>query len=127
MEITHLLIPGVNDDPKVTCALADFMATHLGSDTPLHISRYFPRYRMDHAPTPGLLLERAWEIARKRLDYVYVGNIIVGNKENTYCPGCGELLISRSGYSVNITKSLIRTPDKSPKCANCNKLIPVML
>jgi pyruvate formate lyase activating enzyme len=127
LEITHLLIPGENDTPEETAALADFMATHLGRDTPLHISRYFPRYRMDHAPTPGRLLERAWEIARKRLDYVYMGNIAAGDKENTYCPGCGELLISRSGYSINITKSLKKMPGNSSICAKCNILIPVIL
>jgi len=123
LEITHLLIPGENDRPEETTALADFMATHLGSDTPLHISRYFPRYRMDRSPTPAPLLERAYEIARKQLDYVYVGNIAAGNKENTYCPGCGELLISRSGYSVSITSSLLKTPDGKPQCNKCKKLI----
>jgi pyruvate formate lyase activating enzyme len=127
LEITHLLIPGENDDPKETAALADFMATHLGIDTPLHISRYFPRYRMDHAPTPGLLLERAWEIARKRLDYVYMGNIAAGERENTFCPGCGELLISRIGYDIHLTKSLTATSGSKFSCLKCNRLINIVL
>jgi pyruvate formate lyase activating enzyme len=127
LEITHLLIPGENDAPEETAALADFMATHLGRDTPLHISRYFPRYRMDHAPTPELLLERAWEIARKRLDYVYVGNVTIGNKENTCCPGCGELLISRSGYSIRETKSLLKTTAGKLCCAKCKRLINMII
>ena len=65
---------------------------------------------MNHVPTPSALLERAWAIARERLDYVYVGNIATRDKENTLCPGCGELLISRSGYSVNVTNTLLKKP-----------------
>jgi pyruvate formate lyase activating enzyme len=127
LEITHLLIPGENDDPKETAALADFMATHLGKDTPLHISRYFPRYRMDHAPTPPALLERAWEITRKKLEYVYIGNIAAGDRENTCCPGCGDLLISRSGYSVSVTKNLITSPGKRQQCRRCGAAVPLVL
>jgi pyruvate formate lyase activating enzyme len=127
LEITHLLIPGENDDPNETTALVDFIATHLGSDTPLHISRYFPRFRMDHASTPAPLLKRAWEIAHDRLAYVYVGNIASDDKENTFCPGCGELLISRSGYSARTTKSLLKTPAGKPCCAKCNRLINIII
>ena len=127
LEITNLLIPGENDDPKETESLAEFIATHLGADTPLHISRYFPRYRMNHVPTPSALLERAWAIARERLDYVYVGNIATRDKENTLCPGCGELLISRSGYSVNVTNTLLKKPSEHPKCINCNRSINLVL
>jgi pyruvate formate lyase activating enzyme len=127
LEITNLLIPGENDAPEETAALADFMASHLGRDTPLHISRYFPRYRMDHAPTPSALLERAWEIARSKLDYVYVGNSAAGDRENTYCPECGELLVSRNGYVVRRTENLITSPDGKQKCKKCNKLICFVL
>ena len=127
LEITHLLVTGENDDPKETTALVDFMATHLGKETPLHISRYFPRYRMDHAPTPASLLERAWGIAHDRLDYVYVGNIATGDKENTFCPGCGELLISRHGYDMRRTARLVITSTGQPHCANCNRSIPMIL
>lgn len=127
LEITNLLIPGENDDPKETEALADFIATHLGTDTPLHISRYFPRYRMDHAPTPSALLERAWAIAHDRLDYVYVGNVGIGEKEDTFCPSCGELLISRHGYDIRLTKNLSITPGNQPHCDKCNRLINIVV
>jgi pyruvate formate lyase activating enzyme len=127
LEITHLLIPGENDNPEETAALAAFIAAHLGSDTPLHISRYFPRFRMGHAPTPALLLKRAWEIAYDRLDYVYVGNIATDDKEDTFCPGCGELLISRSGYSVKCTKNLSKTIAGKPCCAKCSTLINMII
>ncbi len=59
LEITHLLIPGENDDPAETERLADFIAVKLGPETPLHISRYFPRNKMRHDPTPESLLQRA--------------------------------------------------------------------
>jgi pyruvate formate lyase activating enzyme len=127
LEITHLLIPGENDGPDETNALADFIASHLGPETPLHISRYFPRYRMDHPSTSSALLERAWEIASKRLDFVYVGNIAAGDKENTYCPGCGAILISRSGYRAEIIRSAFNTAGEKQFCAKCNRLINIVL
>jgi pyruvate formate lyase activating enzyme len=127
LEITHLLIPGENDDPGETEKLADFIAARLGSDTPLHISRYFPRYRMDRPPTPWPLLERAWEITRQRLEYVYVGNIAASDREHTRCPGCGELLIERRGYDIRRTTNLVTKPGAQPYCAKCNRLIPVVL
>ena len=133
LEITHLLIPGENDDPKETESLADFIAAHLGKDTPLHISRYFPRYRMDHAPTSGALLERAWKIAHDRLDYVYVGNVASDDKEHTRCPQCGTLLVSRRGYDIRRTAELVSLPAKPgsppipPHCGKCNRAIPIVL
>jgi pyruvate formate lyase activating enzyme len=130
LEITHLLIPGENDDPAETEKLADFIASRLGPETPLHISRYFPRHKMDHAPTPERLLNRAWEIASEKLLYVYVGNVAVGEKENTHCPECDMLLIERSGYAVQVTSNLAAGKSKHkalPKCGNCGAEIPIIL
>jgi pyruvate formate lyase activating enzyme len=127
LEITHLLIPGENDDPGETAALAGYMAENLGSETPLHLSRYFPRYRMTHSPTSPGILEHAWEIARKKLDYVYVGNMASEGKEHTYCPGCGELLISRRGYTIHRTGNLIKAPDSRTVCRSCNRLICIVI
>jgi pyruvate formate lyase activating enzyme len=126
LEITHLLIPGENDDPKETASLVDFIATHLGRETPLHISRYFPRYRMDHAPTSEALLDRAWTIAHERLDYVYVGNIAGGGKENTCCPKCKTLLVSRRGYGISRSAQLV-PHNGTAACATCNHKIPIVL
>ena len=127
LEITNLLIPSENDDPAETGKLAAFIAGRLGADTPLHISRYFPRFHMDHEATPEPLLTRAWEIARERLAYVYVGNISAGDKENTRCPQCGELLIARSGYAVKITSHLKKLTGKKPVCGKCGTEIPIVL
>ena len=130
LEITNLLIPGENDGPAETAELADFMATHLGKDTPLHISRYFPRYRMERQSTPQPTLERAWEIARKRLDYVYIGNIASRDKENTHCPSCGTLLVSRDAYRIRVSGDLIESKPgefSGPVCAKCNHRISMAL
>ena len=130
LEITNLLITGENDDPAETEDLAKFIAENLGPDTPLHISRYFPRFHMDHAPTQPASLERAWEIARKRLDYVYLGNIGASDKENTLCPKCGALLVSRQGYTIRPSPILGRRPDDQtgkPLCAKCGHQITMVL
>lgn len=75
VEITNLIIPTLNDAPELIKKLADWVADNLGADTPLHFSRYFPCYKTDIEPTPRAALERAKEIAEKRLKYVYLGNV----------------------------------------------------
>lgn len=75
VEITTLLIPGLNDGAEEVAALARWLAESLGPEVPLHFSRYFPNYRMDLAPTPLDTLEKARNIALKKLKYVYLGNV----------------------------------------------------
>lgn len=100
LEVTTLVIPGVNDDDGELKDAADFVATELGPDTPWHISRFFPAYKMtDVPPTPIETLQRAREIGLEAgLCYVYVGN--VPDEENTTCHKCGRLLIRRVGFHV---------------------------
>ena len=101
LEVTTLVIPGVNDDPLELQDIAEFIATELGSDTPWHVSRFFPQYRMEQIPpTPPEALQRAVEIGRKAgLKYVYMGNL--GEEMNTNCPTCGTLLIQRNRFGVS--------------------------
>jgi pyruvate formate lyase activating enzyme len=130
LEITNLLIPGENDDPAETEELARFIAETLGTDTPLHISRYFPRFQMNHAPTPDKTLENAWNIAAKRLDYVYLGNVSSGTKEQTLCPQCGALLVSRHGYRSSVTSLLGKNPvdpNGKPECMMCGRRIDIVM
>lgn len=102
VEITTLLIPGLNDKDDEISELVDWVWS-LSPEIPLHFSRYHPAYKMDIEPTPVASLERAKKIALKKLKFVYIGNIADVRSNSTYCPQCGELLIERSGYSVKIT------------------------
>lgn len=109
VEITTLLVTGLNDAPEELEALVLWIANNLGVDTPLHFSRYFPRYKLQAPPTPMETLERAWKMARRYLHYVYLGNVDDPETNNTYCPFCGELVIRRKGYRVSLPGLLGRT------------------
>ena len=99
-EVTTLVIPGINDDPAELRDAARFVAQELGVETPWHISRFFPHYKMEAIPpTPVETLQRAQEIGwDEGLRYVYLGN--VGGESNTVCHQCGRVLIRRRGYWV---------------------------
>lgn len=118
VEITTLLVTGLNDSEQEIKELVDWLA---GVDTeiPLHLSRYFPNYRMDLPPTPVAVMERAREIAAERLSYVYLGNIPGSEGSNTYCPQCGELLVNRTGYHA-VNEGLNGT-----NCCRCSREIRV--
>ena len=102
VEITTLLVTGLNDESTELEELVKWVATNLGVDTPLHFSRYFPRYRLEAPPTPLETMRRARDMARKHLHYVYLGNVADPEANNTYCPVCGELVIRRTGYHVSL-------------------------
>ncbi len=102
LEVTTLLIPGLNDDPGELRELADFLVNKVGKEVPWHISRFHPSYRMlDRAVTPIDSLKMARDIGLAAgLRYVYVGNVFGENSENTFCWSCGSLLIERRGFTV---------------------------
>jgi pyruvate formate lyase activating enzyme len=116
LEITNLLIPGENDSAADVRRLASHVAGDLGRDTPLHLSRYFPRNRMRHGATPPASLLRAYDIASEYLDYVYLGNIQSDGKADTRCPECGAVLIKRDGYSVRFAGDFARPKATCPGC-----------
>ncbi len=74
VELTNLIIPTLNDSEGAVRGMADWIYANLGPDIPLHLSRYFPCYKMDIAPTPIETLKRAERIAKEKLKYVYIGN-----------------------------------------------------
>lgn len=119
VEVTTLLIPGLNDSPEEVNAIARFLFDELGADTPWHISRFHPTYRMTDRPnTPVETLMRAREIGMEAgLRYVYVGNVPGGGGENTLCPDCGNIVINRFHYRSRT--NLIDTNH----CAYCNQVI----
>jgi len=100
VEITNLLIPGLNDGEEEVKELVDWIAAR-GKNIPLHFSRYFPSYRMNIEATPLSTLYRARDIAQKELKYVYLGNIWDEEANNTYCGNCKRLLIRRTGYHIH--------------------------
>ncbi|MBN1980350.1 MAG: AmmeMemoRadiSam system radical SAM enzyme [Chitinivibrionales bacterium] len=124
LEITNLIIPGYNDTAAHIEKLVSFIETNLGVDTPLHFSRYFPRFSMTIPPTPVHALQQAYEIAQKTLNHVYIGNLASNEeRQNTYCPRCKTLLIRRIGYTVLETDSLMPAESKCWQCSNCGALL----
>ncbi|MFO7638716.1 MAG: AmmeMemoRadiSam system radical SAM enzyme [bacterium] len=121
LELTNLLIPGRNDAEEDVAGLVEFVAG-LGSATPLHFSRYFPRHRAGEPATPEATLLRAGEIASKRLDYVYLGNIGAGTRwRDTRCPGCGRVLVDRAGGRGRVTGVA------DGRCTGCGRRADVVL
>lgn len=103
LEVTTLIVPGINDDEQELRELAAFIATELDIDTPWHISRFFPDYQMTaNIPTPLATLDRAYEMGREvGLRYIYAGNVASSEQNHTRCPHCNETLILRHGYRVS--------------------------
>ena len=115
VEVTNLIIPTLNDKPEQIRELTRWIRANLGGETPLHFSRFFPRYKMQHLPPTSLkTLDTAREIAMSEgLTYVYIGNISSKEGQNTYCPGCKSLLIERSGYTI------LQNRLKDGRCPDC--------
>jgi len=103
VEVTNLLITGLNDSDQDIRDLVDYLAS-VNREIPLHFSRYHPMYKMDRPETPEERLRRAYEIAKEKLTYVYVGNIRLEVGEDTDCPHCGAKLVRRRGYAVKVEK-----------------------
>jgi pyruvate formate lyase activating enzyme len=100
-EITTLLIPTLNDDPKEIRRLAEWILEHLGPDVPLHFTAFHPDFKLQDKPrTPPATLHMARKIALEvGLHYVYEGNIHNGAGE-TRCPQCDALLVRRGWHEV---------------------------
>jgi pyruvate formate lyase activating enzyme len=102
LEITNLVIPEINDDKQIFEAMVEWINNELGNDTVLHLSRYFPRYKMTTPPTSQRKLDELYRIAKESLDFVYIGNMTGTEGQNTYCPNCQILLIQRDGYDIEL-------------------------
>jgi pyruvate formate lyase activating enzyme len=115
VEVTTLIVPGLNDDPSELKDLAVFIVQDLGPETPWHISRFHPTYKLtDRPPTPVQTLTMAREIGLKAgLKYVYTGNVPGSAAENTFCYSCGETVIERWGFQVGNLQL------KNGRCTKC--------
>ncbi len=113
LEVTHLIIPTLNDKEEDITAFVTFIKENLGKEIPVHFSAFSPQYkRMEIMPTPRETLDKACEIAKSfNLEYIYKGNM--GGQSNTYCPSCNELLIERNRYQVS---SINLYKNSCPKC-----------
>lgn len=121
LELTTLLVPGLNDSDEEVAREAQWIAETLGPEVPLHFSAFHPDYRMrDIAPTPPETLRRARARAmREGLRYVYVGNVHDRDGDATYCPTCGAVVIARDWYEI-----LDYRLDARGTCGSCGALIP---
>lgn len=120
LEITTLIIPGMSDDEKMLQKIARFIKNDLGDFVPWHISAFFGTISWKLkgvSSTPREKIERAYEIGKNEgLKYVYAGNILDGDMEDTFCPNCDFKVFDRNVYDV------IRY-DKDGECPNCGMKI----
>jgi len=123
LELTYLVIPGFNDAAQEIKEFCQWIGEKIGSDTPVHFSRFHPDYKMKATQaTPINTLLSCHSIAKDvGLQFVYLGNIAHGNYDNTYCPSCKNLLIERDGFSAQI-KGLTKE-----KCNKCGVTIPLKI
>jgi pyruvate formate lyase activating enzyme len=119
LELTTLIIPGLNDSERDMRGIAEFIAANLGVDTPWHVSQFYPTFKLTDRPrTPVATLRRARDIGLAAgLRYVYEGNIPGEGGENTNCPSCSALLIKRYGYRIDANRI------RNGACPDCGAAI----
>lgn len=119
-ELTNLIIPNVNDSEKMINDMCDWIAANIGTEMPVHFSRFYPHYQLrNKPPTPVKTLLAAKKIAEaKGIKYVYIGNVAGEDLSDTYCPNCKRILIKRLGYYIE-TNNI-----KDGKCKYCGAEIP---
>ena len=120
LEVTTLLIPGLNDSDYELHALSEWLVENLGPDVPLHFSAFHPDHKMtDRQRTPLSTLEKARLIAfSKGLNFVYTGNVYDPDGSATHCPDCGQVLIERNGYQTLVLNMTLESA-----CSNCGARI----
>ena len=106
LELTTLIIPGLNDSEAELRGIAEFIVANLGIDTPWHVSRFYPTYRLTDTPrTPISTLRRVREIGiAAGLRYVYEGNVPDEGGETTCCPSCSTMLIKRCRFEIDTNR-----------------------
>ncbi len=118
LEITNLIISTLNDDKQEFNEMIIWIKNELGPETVLHLSRYFPHYKLIVESTPPETLSDLYDIAREHLDFVYLGNIMSEKGKNTYCNKCGKLVIVRNAYTTDLVNI-----DDSGNCGYCGQSI----
>lgn len=119
IELTNLIITNYNDADDDFRQITDWVAS-IDRKIPLHFSRYFPQYKFTEPPTAEQRLERAFEIASEKLDYVYVGNAMIPGTSDTRCPKCGNTLVRRSYYNIDMCGV------KNGVCSKCGRNVDIV-
>jgi len=120
LEVATLVVPTLNDQPESIRTMARWLATNLGPDTPWHLERFDPQYRLSHLPpTSQASLERARQIGLESgLKYVYIANLAPHDGNNTYFPSCRQVLGKRLGFKI------LANHIKDNACPACRTKIP---
>jgi pyruvate formate lyase activating enzyme len=123
VELTYLIVPGHNDSAE---ELRDFVAWVRGglrTDVPVHFSAFHPDYRLVDVPrTPMKTMDLAYDIAKRAgLDFVYLGNVHAGDRDDTFCPSCGSLAIERDGFSAS------RRAFTEGRCSKCGASLNMLV
>lgn len=122
LELTYLVIPDYNDGHEEVRRFIEWARDHLGPDIPVHFTRFHPDYNMMGlrlTPVDTLLDLRSMAMGMG-MNYVYVGNVMTEDGSNTYCPGCGETVIKRTGFRVQVTGL------DGDRCKYCNTRIHII-
>ncbi|MCY1721335.1 AmmeMemoRadiSam system radical SAM enzyme [Prolixibacteraceae bacterium Z1-6] len=114
LEITNLVIPGLNDNKPEFENMVKWVASELGEKTPLHLSRYYPQFKMTISPTPIETLTSFYNIAKQHLQHVYLGNVSDVERSSTFCSSCGEVLVTRNRYNTELNRLTT-----NGNCTNC--------
>ncbi|MBE0432435.1 AmmeMemoRadiSam system radical SAM enzyme [candidate division WOR-3 bacterium] len=120
IEITNLIVTGLNDRKDDIDRVIDYIAS-VDPSIPLHFSRYYPSYEYTKPPTSVKTIAYAYEKAREKLAFVYIGNVPAEDGSHTVCPKCRNLLIERMYF-----KAMIKGLDGN-KCNKCGERIPVVI
>ncbi len=121
VEVVTNIIPTINDRKEELKEIARWIKEHLGEETPWHITRFYPHFKLSHLyPTPVEFLTEVYQIGKEvGLKFVYLGNVPGHPYENTYCPNCGKLVIRRSNFSIQEYHL------KDGRCLFCKHPIPI--
>jgi pyruvate formate lyase activating enzyme len=122
IEITNLVVPKIGDSMAKIEAMATWIKAFLGADTPFHLLRFHPDYKLTTVPATGIKeMEKAYMVAKHAgLNYVYLGNVPGHASENTFCPNCNETVIRRVGFEItqwNLKDDM--------RCPVCRQQIPI--
>ncbi|EMR74650.1 pyruvate-formate lyase-activating enzyme [Thermoplasmatales archaeon SCGC AB-540-F20] len=123
IEVTYLVISGINDSLDEIRKFCGWVIEKLGADTPVHFSRFHPDYKMTDVPaTPIDTLLKIYDISKDvGILFPYIGNVPHGKYENTICPACGNRIVERHGFTANMIGL------KNGRCKQCGTSIPIAI